>query len=54
VLGALGKPVWILLASHADGRSMFDRSDSPWYSPMRLFRQTRPGDALSAYGSSDR
>jgi hypothetical protein len=23
---------------------MLDRSDSPWYPTMRLFRQPRPGD----------
>lgn len=42
--GALGKPVYLLLPSHADWRWMVDRTDSPWYPTMRLFRQSRPGD----------
>jgi tetratricopeptide (TPR) repeat protein len=42
--GALGKPVWTLLAYDPDWRWLLDREDSPWYSTMRLFRQPRPGD----------
>ncbi len=43
--GALGKPVWVLLAHQADWRWMARaRSDSPWYASARLFRQARPGD----------
>jgi ADP-heptose:LPS heptosyltransferase len=42
--GAMGKPVWILLPFHPDLRWLLDRSDSPWYPTMRLFRQPRPGD----------
>jgi hypothetical protein len=42
--GALAKPVWTLLPFHPDLRWMLDRSDSPWYPTMRLFRQPRPGD----------
>lgn len=41
--GALGLPVWTLLASDADWRWMEGRDDSPWYPTMRLFRQPRPG-----------
>jgi hypothetical protein len=41
--GALGVPVWTLLARDADWRWMLDRGDSPWYPTMRLFRQTTPG-----------
>ena len=41
--GALGLPVWTLLASDADWRWMEEREDSPWYPSMRLFRQRRPG-----------
>ena len=44
-LGALlGKEVWLLLAADSDPRWMAERSDSPWYPGMRLFRQPQPGD----------
>ena len=42
--GALGVPVWNLLHANADWRWMENRSDSPWYPTMRLFRQEHPGD----------
>jgi len=42
--GALGVPTWLVLPSKADWRWMKDRSDSPWYPTMRLFRQTEPGN----------
>jgi len=42
--GALGVPVWTLLPYDADWRWMDERSDSPWYPTMRLFRQQVPGD----------
>lgn len=42
--GTLGRPAWVLLKHEADWRWMEDRSDSPWYPGMRLFRQTRAGD----------
>jgi tetratricopeptide (TPR) repeat protein len=42
--GALAKPVWTLLPFYPDLRWLLDRSDSPWYPTMRLFRQPRPGD----------
>lgn len=41
--GALGRPVWTLLDAEADWRWMRQRSDSPWYPTMRLFRQPEPG-----------
>ena len=42
--GALGRPVWNLLAFAPDMRWMLDRADTPWYPTMRLFRQPRPND----------
>lgn len=37
--GALGVKVWVALPIGADWRWMLDRSDSPWYPTMKLFRQ---------------
>jgi Tfp pilus assembly protein PilF len=42
--GALGRPVWTLLPYAPDWRWMLDRSDTPWYPTMRLFRQPRLQD----------
>ena len=42
--GALGKPVWTLLSFIPDWRWMLNRSDSPWYPSMTLFRQKETGD----------
>jgi len=41
--GALGVNTWTLLPTDADWRWMRERSDSPWYPTMRLFRQPAPG-----------
>jgi tetratricopeptide (TPR) repeat protein len=56
---ALGKPVWIALPFTPDWRWQMERSDSPWYPGVRLFRQSvrgdwsnvvkALGDALAAY-----
>jgi len=42
--GALGVPVWVALPFVPDWRWLLDRSDSPWYPTMRLFRQKSRGD----------
>ncbi len=42
--GSLGKPVWNLLHFSPFWAYLLDRSDSPWYPSMRLFRQQHPGD----------
>ena len=44
VAGALGKPVWTLLPFGPDWRWSLGRSDTPWYSTMRLFRQRTADD----------
>jgi uncharacterized protein (TIGR03032 family) len=42
--GAMGKPVWSLLAFTPDWRWMLTGESTPWYPTMRLFRQLQPGD----------
>ena len=42
--GAMGKKVYLLLPYVADWRWLRDRTDSPWYPTMRLFRQPSEGD----------
>jgi hypothetical protein len=42
--GALGRPVWVALSTACDWRWFRNRSDSPWYPTMRLFRQKTLGD----------
>jgi hypothetical protein len=42
--GALGVPVWVALSFVPDWRWQLERSDSPWYPSMRLFRQNKSGD----------
>ncbi len=42
--GALGAPVWVALHATSEWRWLLDRSDSPWYPTLRLFRQSVAGD----------
>jgi ADP-heptose:LPS heptosyltransferase len=42
--GALGAPVSTLLPYAPDWRWLSGRDDSPWYSTMRLYRQSKLGD----------
>lgn len=44
VAGAIGRPVWTILGFFSDWRWMIDRSDTPWYPTMKLFRQKHVGD----------
>jgi hypothetical protein len=44
VAGALGVPIWVALPHVPDWRWLLNRSDSPWYPTMRLFRQPSLGD----------
>lgn len=42
--GAMARPVWTMVTRVPDWRWMLDRSDTPWYPTMRLFRQPTAGD----------
>jgi hypothetical protein len=42
--GAMGKPVWLLLGYVAHWLWLLDRTDSPWYPSIRLFRPRAEGD----------
>ena len=45
--GALGKATWLLLPYVPDWRWLVDGADTPWYSSMKLYRQT----AINNWGS---
>lgn len=42
--GALGRPIWLLLAFAPDWRWGIAQENSPWYPGMRIFRQEVLGD----------
>ena len=42
--GAIGRPVWVVLPYISDWRWLLDRSDSPWYPTLRVFRSRAHGD----------
>ena len=44
LVGAMGRPGWVLLPWSAAPRWLCDRHDSPWYPSLRLFRQPQPGN----------
>ena len=44
---ALGKPTWIMLPFAPDFRWLLNRTDSPWYPNVHLFRQAKPKDWAS-------
>jgi Flp pilus assembly protein TadD len=49
--GALGRPVWVALRTVPDWRFMLERTDSPWYPTMRLFRQIARDEWGPVFGS---
>ncbi len=51
--GALGRPVWVGLQFISDWRWQLDRSDSPWYPTMRLFRQRARGHWQSVFAAME-
>jgi ADP-heptose:LPS heptosyltransferase len=42
--GAMGRAVWTLVTFAPDWSWMLERSDSPWYPTMKIFRQKKIGD----------
>lgn len=44
LVGSMGAPGWILLPWGADPRWLRDRSSSPWYPSLTLYRQPEAGD----------
>ncbi len=44
ISAGLGIPTWVMMNEPADWRWMLERTDTPWYPNMRLFRQPTPGD----------
>ena len=52
--GALGVPVWIMLPFNPDWRWLLNRSDSPWYRSVQLFRQPGRDDWASVVDSARR
>jgi len=45
--GAMGARTWLLLPANPDYRWMLERTDSPWYPTMTLWRQAKLGDWAS-------
>jgi tetratricopeptide (TPR) repeat protein len=45
--GALGKKVWLLLPFATDWRWLVNRTDTPWYPSMKIFKQSTPFDWAS-------
>ena len=48
--GALGKDVRVLVPHMSNWRWMLDRSDSPWYASVRLYRQAAFDDWTGVFG----
>jgi tetratricopeptide (TPR) repeat protein len=44
LVGALGKPLWLLNRFNTCWRWLLDREDSPWYPTARIFRQPSYGN----------
>lgn len=51
--GALGRPVWVALNFVPDWRWLLERTDSPWYPTMRLFRQTERGNWQAVFAAME-
>ena len=42
--GAMDKPCWVLISKVPDWRWLLDRTDSPWYKSIKLYRQQESRD----------
>lgn len=51
--GALGVLTWVALKSVPDWRWMLERTDSPWYPSVRLFRQRLRGDWTAVFAEME-
>jgi len=51
--GALGRPVWVALNFVPDWRWLLERTDSPWYPTMKLFRQTERGNWQGVFAAME-
>jgi len=49
--GALGKKTFLVIQKYAEWRWFENRSDSPWYSNMKIFRQKIDGDWDSVFSA---
>ena len=49
--GALGRPTWTALKSVPEWRWLLERTDSPWYPTMTLYRQPRFNDWDSVFAA---
>jgi len=49
--GSMGKDCWVLLPFAPDWRWFQDRTDSPWYNSVTLFRQMSAPDGISSTSS---
>ena len=47
--GALGKKTFLVIQKYAEWRWFENRSDSPWYPNMKIFRQKIDGDWNSVF-----
>jgi Flp pilus assembly protein TadD len=51
--GAMGVPVWLIVDKVPDWRWMLDRTDTPWYPTMRLYRSEGDYAALFRHLAED-
>jgi hypothetical protein len=49
--GALGRPVWLAVNAVADWRWLLNRTDSPWYPSLKLYRQASRGDWAGVFAA---